>query len=135
MFARFPDGIHYLSLGQAASAQTALQEIARVMRLTSANACAAPAENSTSLREAMDYAFWWFQRKQCLFLIDDMWPTDDCKTGLLQCVKPAAESRFGDIPDLNIDRALKMAKVRIEWRSLRPSKLCKPHKGGMQNRI
>ncbi len=32
-----------------------------------------------------------------------------------------AESRFGDVPGLNIDEALKIAKNRIEWKNLRPS--------------
>ncbi len=31
---------------------------------------------------------------------------------------------FGDVPDLNIDKALKIAKNRIEWKNLRPSKRC-----------
>ncbi len=29
---------------------------------------------------------------------------------------PTAESLFGDVPDLNIDKALKIAKNRIEWK-------------------
>ncbi len=43
---------------------------------------------------------------------------------LLQCVKPTAESLFGVVPDLNIDKALIIAKNRIEWKNLRPSKRC-----------
>ncbi len=35
-----------------------------------------------------------------------------------------AESLFGDVPDLNIDKALKIAKNRIEWKTRRPSKRC-----------
>ncbi len=66
---RFPDGIQYLSLGQAAGVQTAIQEIARVMRLAGATVSAAPVEGSTTMREAVDYAFRWFQNRQCLFLI------------------------------------------------------------------
>ena len=43
---------------------------------------------------------------------------------LLHCVKPTAESLFSDVPDLNIDKALKIAMNRIEWKNLRPSKRC-----------
>ncbi len=71
---RFPDGIHYVSLGQAVRVQTAIQEIARVMRVTGATESVAPVESSTSLREAVDYAFQYIQKKQYLFLIDDIWP-------------------------------------------------------------
>ncbi len=95
---RFPDGIQYVSLGQTASVQTAIQEIARVMRLTGATKSVAPVETSTSLREAVDYAFRWFQNKKCLFLVDDLWPTKACPTGYLselqQLLRESPESRM-----------------------------------------
>ncbi len=95
---RFPDGIQYVSLGQAASVQTAIHEIARVMRLTGATVSVASVESSTSLREAVDYAFQWFQNRQCLFLIDDIWPTSACPTGYLsdlqQLLRESPESRI-----------------------------------------
>ncbi len=56
----FRDGIHYISLGQTANVQTAIQEIARVMRLTGATTSVAPVQCSISLR-GVDYAFRWFQ--------------------------------------------------------------------------
>ncbi len=94
----FTDGIQYLGLGQAASVQTAIQEIARVMRLTGATVSVAPVESSTSLREAVDYAFQWFQNKKCLLLIDDLWPTEACPTGYLfelrQLLRESPESRM-----------------------------------------
>ncbi len=34
------------------------------------------------------------------------------------------ESLFGDVPDINIDKALKIVKNRIGWKNLRPSKRC-----------
>ncbi len=37
---------------------------------------------------------------------------------------PSAESLFSDVPDLNLDKALKIAKNRIEWKNLSPSKRC-----------
>ncbi len=50
---RVPDGIQYVSLGHGARVQTAIQEIARVMRLTGATLSVDPLELSTSLREAV----------------------------------------------------------------------------------
>ncbi len=84
---RFPDGIQYISLGQDATAQTAVKEIARAMTMTGASASIARVENSTSLNEAVTHAIKWFQDKRCLFLIDDMWPTDDSATGFLTDIR------------------------------------------------
>ncbi len=68
----FPDGIQYISLGQGATVQTAVQEIAKAMTMTGASASAARAENSISLKEAVTHSIRWFQDKKCLVLIDDM---------------------------------------------------------------
>ncbi len=58
----------------------------------------AKVEHSTSLKEAITHAIRWFQDKKYLFLIDDMWPTDDCRTGFLtdirQLLKGSPESRM-----------------------------------------
>ncbi len=43
---------------------------------------------------------------------------------LLLSENPTAEPLFGDVPDANIDKALRIAKNRIEWKNLRPSKRC-----------
>ncbi len=80
---RFPDGIQYIGLGQAATVQTAVQGIVRAMTMTGASASIARVKNSTSLKEAVTHAVRWFQDKKCLFLIDDMWPTNDSRTGFL----------------------------------------------------
>ncbi len=95
---RFPDGIQYLSLGQGATVQIAVGEIAKVMTMSGASASAARVETSTSLEEAIDHAKRWFQDKKCLFLIDDLWPTEDCSTGYLpafrQLLRESPESRM-----------------------------------------
>ncbi len=43
---------------------------------------------------------------------------------LLSCVKPTPESIFGDVPDLNITKAILDAKNRSKWKKLRPSSRC-----------
>ncbi len=95
---RFPDGIQYISLGQEATVQTAVQGIARAMTMTGASASVATVETSTSLSEAITHAIRWFQGKMCLFLIDDMWPMDDSRTGFLtdlqQLLRESPESRM-----------------------------------------
>ncbi len=96
--ARFPDGIQYMSLGQEATVQTAIQEVARAMTLCGASETAAKVENSTSLKEAVAFAFTWFQEKECLLLIDDKWPTEECPTGFLtdlrQLLRESPRSRM-----------------------------------------
>ncbi len=84
---RFPDGVQYISLGQEATVQTAVQGIASAMTTTGASASVAIVKNSTSLTEAIAHAIRWFQDKKCLFLIDDMWPTNDCRTGFLTDIR------------------------------------------------
>ncbi len=54
---------------------------------------------------------------------------------LLQCFKPTAESLWWCSGPKTSTRLLKIAKNRIEWKNLRPSKRCWPHNGGMQNTI
>ncbi len=39
---------------------------------------------------------------------------------LLNCVKPAPESVFGDLTDLNVNAAISLANDRIEWKEARP---------------
>ncbi len=43
---------------------------------------------------------------------------------LLHCVKPTPESIFGDLIDTDVDKAISLAKDRVEWKRNRPSKLC-----------
>ncbi len=40
---------------------------------------------------------------------------------LLQCVKPAPESLFGDVPDLHVYTAINLAMNRVERKEKRPS--------------
>ncbi len=49
---------------------------------------------------------------------------EDCPTRrvLLECVPPTPESLYGDVPKLDIAAATKIAKDRIGWKKLRPSK-------------
>ncbi len=46
----------------------------------------------------MDHAAPWFEGKVCLFLVDDIWPVVDCKTGFLtdlrQLLRESPESRM-----------------------------------------
>ncbi len=43
---------------------------------------------------------------------------------LLQCVKPATESLFGDVPDLDVYEAINLAMNRLEWKENRPYRSC-----------
>ncbi len=42
----------------------------------------------------------------------------------LSCAKPTPESIFGDVPDLNITKAILDGKIRSKWKKLRPSSRC-----------
>ncbi len=43
---------------------------------------------------------------------------------LLQCVKPAPESLFGDVPGLDVQTAINLAMNREEWKNNRLSRRC-----------
>ncbi len=96
--ARFPDGIHYIGLGQGATVEAAIQAIVQAMSMTGAIASAEKVNNSTSLKQAVTYAFTWFKDKECLFLVDDMWPTKESPTGFLsefrQLLRESPRSRM-----------------------------------------
>ncbi len=41
---------------------------------------------------------------------------------LLQCVKPTPESVFGDLPGLEVQVAINVAKNKLEWKRIGPSR-------------
>ncbi len=95
---RFNDGIHFMTLGQGATMETAIRGIARIMTITGATSLGESVRSSSSLQEAVDYAASWFEVKVCLFLIDDVWPTKTCKIGFLadlrQLLRRSPKSRM-----------------------------------------
>ncbi len=64
---RFLDGVHYMTLGQGATSQTAIRQTAKILRLTGATALVRTVERSSSLSEAVDYAATWFEGKNLSF--------------------------------------------------------------------
>ncbi len=66
-----------MSLGKGATVQTAVGEIANIMRITEANEIVHSVENSYSVKEAVSKAETWFRGRTGLFLADDLWPTVD----------------------------------------------------------
>ncbi len=95
---RFPDGVLYMSLGQGATVQTALRELGIIVTITGGKAIAETLRGSSSLREAVEYAVPWFAGKLCLFLVDDVWPLENCKNRFLmdlrQLLRESPESRM-----------------------------------------
>ncbi len=43
---------------------------------------------------------------------------------LLNCVQPTKESLFGDIPDLDVEKAIENAGGREKWKKIGPSQRC-----------
>lgn len=78
--ARFPDGVLYLPLGNDPKIA---EELANIMQRTGAKARAATVRNETNLMRAIEEAALWFQGKRHLFLLDDVWPNEDCREGYL----------------------------------------------------
>ncbi len=95
---RFPDGIFFMTLGKGATVETVLREIARIVAVTGAKSIMSTVLSSASVREAVDYAVPWLTGRICLFLVGDIWPTENCKTGFLmdlhQLLRERPESRM-----------------------------------------
>ncbi len=43
---------------------------------------------------------------------------------LLNCVQPRKESIYGDIPNLDVEKAIEIAPEREKWKKIRPSNRC-----------
>ncbi len=43
---------------------------------------------------------------------------------LLNCVQPTKESLYGDIPDVDVEKAIESARDREKWKKIRPSQRC-----------
>ncbi len=43
---------------------------------------------------------------------------------VLQSVKPALETLFGDVPDFDVYTAINCAMKKVEWKAHRPSRRC-----------
>lgn len=80
---RFLGGILYISLGPEASGRTLLQALARIMRATGAVSRASAVETMYSVTDGVSGAAAWFRGKACLFLVSDVYPTQDKEVGFL----------------------------------------------------
>ncbi len=87
-----------MTLGQGATVENVIQEIMKILCMTGGKSVACDVGGSTSLQDAVDHAALWFEGKVSLFLVDDIWPVVDCKTGFLmdlrQLLRDSLESRM-----------------------------------------
>ncbi len=94
----FPDGVLLMTLGLGATTETVIGELVKIVAATGANILVETLQFSTSLPDAVDFAVTWFQGKTCLFLVDDVWPTKNRRTGfltdLLQLLRESPASRM-----------------------------------------
>ncbi len=51
---------------------------------------------------------------------------------LLNCVQPTKESLYGDIPDLDVERAIEIAQDTEKWKKIRPSQHANLSMGTLQ---
>lgn len=72
--AHFIDGVLYMAIGVTATVGDVAKELEKIMRFTGATTNAGKVQLSTSLADVVSIAAIWFQGKQILFLIDDIWP-------------------------------------------------------------
>ncbi len=80
---RFDGGVLYMRFGRDATVGLAIQEISKIMSLTGATVTAEKAKSATCIADAVDFAVTWFSGKECLYLVDDMWPAKDLPRGVL----------------------------------------------------
>ncbi len=119
---RFPDGVLYMTLGQGATLETVLRELSNILAVTGAATIVATVKGSTTLREAVDAAVPWFQGRVCLFLVDDLWPTETCRTGFLSDLRqllrdsPASRMAIAHAVQLSQNVLVLLLSFRLETR-------------------
>lgn len=85
--AHFKDGVLFLLLGAQATEETVIDQLEVAMPATGATSSAEKVKAATSLAKAVSIAAIWFQGKQILFLVDDVWPIVGRPDGYLPDLK------------------------------------------------
>lgn len=74
----FKDGVLYMSLGANASVEVITRVLSKIMKFTGARSSADAVRNQADLTTAVKDTALWFFGKRNLFLVDDVWPTQNC---------------------------------------------------------
>ncbi len=96
--ARFPHGIFYMTLGQGATVEVVIREIVKILCITGGKSVA------VDVGAVPPCGMLWIMRllglktRYAFFLVDDIWPVVDCRTGFLtdlrQLLRESSESRM-----------------------------------------
>lgn len=69
----FSDGVHQVKLGQGAKPATLLRKLCQVLRDSGAEKTCASLRVRNDTDEVLDFFEKWFDGKNCVFIIDDVW--------------------------------------------------------------
>ncbi len=87
-----------MTLGQSATEQSVIGELKKIVVLTGGSKIGAVIGSCTARRDAVDFAVPWFEKRVCLFLVDDIWPVKNGRTSFLtdlrQLKRESPESRM-----------------------------------------
>lgn len=83
---RFPGGVLYIELGNDAGVPDLINGIARIIQRTGGKKLAETIKGTRDLKNAVDEAALWFKQYKCLFLVDDIWKTNDITSDIISIV-------------------------------------------------
>lgn len=89
---RFPDGVHYMTIGINADEAHVIHQIAHVVLLSGGNSLSSQIELVTSAMTAAKVAEKWFANRKILFLCDGIYPSAQSPDGFLSVLKVLTRS-------------------------------------------
>lgn len=93
--ARFKDGIYVLSLGAEATAETFLNSLCDAVRVSGGCKRAQEMFQEKSVNIVVQKGMEWFDNRQCLFLLDDVWPAGGEGPKFVEHLSRVAASSYG----------------------------------------
>lgn len=80
----FDEGVFLITLGERADVLHILQGISTVVESCGGEQLSKKIMNAGSVKQAVDLSTKWFEKKRVLFLLDDIWPTEDNSIGYFE---------------------------------------------------
>ena len=119
---RFKDGIHFMTLGDAAGCEDVIRVLSRCVRNSGFSETASKIGDCKAIEEAVGMGAEIFRERKMLIVVDDLWPTEGCNIGYLaQFQSVMSQSPESILLISTRDEVIgKMCTKRVEFEELEP---------------